>query len=305
MLSNSATRLSLHSLSLLLILSPTPLAATNLIPHKPPARLLAQVPPAPHLQDFSAIVIAAQCRPGELTCNAGCMPPRAECCPDGLGFCKQGNACVTDGCCPIGHTCSDEVTCDIGEVPCGEKLCMPEGAVCCSDGAYCQAGEECFRNGFEQHCQKADDNRSTTSGWTKAGSITEATTMIRGQTTASSEALSSKTSAKKTPASTSAETQTEAPTSTSHSLRVTSPESESVSSTRFPPGVIFSPPFRPEASSTSSPATTTTSFTSSSATGPSTTTSTTTSTSDGHAIAKDMMLGVTMALVVVSMTVLL
>ncbi|ETS07107.1 hypothetical protein M419DRAFT_139970 [Trichoderma reesei RUT C-30] len=128
MVPHLATRISLHSLSLILLLSPTSIAATNLIPHKPPARLLARAPPTSSFQDFSAIVVAAQCRPGEFTCNAGCMPQRAECCPDGLGYCKQGYACVVDGCCPIGHTCGDEITCDLGEVPCGEKLCMPEGA---------------------------------------------------------------------------------------------------------------------------------------------------------------------------------
>ncbi|KAK1245840.1 hypothetical protein MKX07_004909 [Trichoderma sp. CBMAI-0711] len=160
MVSHLATRISLHSLSLLLLFSPTSLAATNLIPHKPPARLLARAPPTSSFRDFSAIVVAAQCRPGEFTCNAGCMPQRAECCPDGLGYCKQGYACVVDGCCPIGHTCGDEVTCDLGEVPCGEKLCMPEGA--------------------------ADGNGSTTTGRTSTGSIAETTTTtVRGQSTAS------------------------------------------------------------------------------------------------------------------------
>ncbi|OTA02628.1 hypothetical protein A9Z42_0030300 [Trichoderma parareesei] len=225
MVSHLATRISLHSLSLLLLFSPTSLAATNLIPHKPPARLLARAPPTSSFRDFSAIVVAAQCRPGEFTCNAGCMPQRAECCPDGLGYCKQGYACVVDGCCPIGHTCGDEVTCDLGEVPCGEKLCMPEGAVCCPEGGYCHAGEECFQNGFKQYCQKADGNGSTTTGRTSTGSIAETTTTtVRGQSTASSLALSTNTNVEETFASTTAETRTEAPTSASTLPQDTSSE---------------------------------------------------------------------------------
>ncbi|PTB73948.1 hypothetical protein M440DRAFT_1471948 [Trichoderma longibrachiatum ATCC 18648] len=273
MISNSATKFLL-----LLLLSPTPLAATTLIPHKPPARLLAQAPPTTPLQALSAIIIvAAQCRPGESTCNAGCMPPRSECCPDGLGYCKQGYACV---------------------VPCGEKLCMPEGAVCCSDGGYCHVGEECFQNGFKEYCQKVGDNGSTTTGPTRTGTVAESTTTARDQSTASSGALSSKTIADDSLASTTAETQTEAPTSASTSAQGIS--FESVSNIRSTPGVVSSPPFRPEESSSSSTTTTTASSTSS-ATGP----STATSTSDGHVVNQNVMLGAIMALAAVSiMTVL-
>ncbi|KAL6887551.1 hypothetical protein HDV57DRAFT_365067 [Trichoderma longibrachiatum] len=194
--------------------------------------------------------------------------------------------------------CGDEITCDLGEVPCGEKLCMPEGAVCCSDGGYCHVGEECFQNGFKEYCQKVGDNGSTTTGPTRTGTVAESTTTARDQSTASSGALSSKAIADDSLASTTAETQTEAPTSASTSAQGIS--FESVSNIRSTPGVVSSPPFRPEESSSSSTTTTTASSTSS-ATGP----STATSTSDGHVVNQNVMLGAIMALAAVSiMTVL-
>lgn len=200
-------------LSLLSFL-PIALAATSPISHKPHARLLAQLPPSSLFQDASIQVAAAveQCRPGELVCNDGCMPLRAECCPDGDGYCKQGNACVIDGCCPFGKICDGRIVCDLGEEPCGDKHCMPNGAVCCPNGSYCRAGEECFQNGFEHYCQHAGSN--TTKG-TKTSSISKATSSHDQSTTR--DLTSAKTSHEETslPASTSISASTSSKTSSS------------------------------------------------------------------------------------------
>ncbi|KAM0262145.1 hypothetical protein ACHAQJ_001888 [Trichoderma viride] len=242
----------------LLSLSTTTLATTNLIPHKPPARLLAQILPSSPFQDAAIIVAAAaeQCHPGELVCNAGCMPPRSECCADGNGYCKQGYACVTDGCCPIGKTCSDQISCGLGEEPCGDNKCMPDGAVCCPNGAYCHAGEQCFQNGFEQYCRRVSQSggphstdANTTTGGTKTSGTAKATSSRDQSTT---KRLSSKTS----------QEETWLPASTSSSLKSTSSEHE----TSKP---IVLPTFHlPSESSTSSSVT---SDTSSSTPGPTTT----------------------------------
>ncbi|EHK19327.1 uncharacterized protein TRIVIDRAFT_69322 [Trichoderma virens Gv29-8] len=279
-------RSSLHTL-LFLSLSSTTLAATNLIPHKPPARLLAQLLPSSHFQDAS-VVIAAQCRPGELVCNDGCMPSIGECCSDGQGYCKQGYSCVTDGCCPIGKTCSDEISCDIGEVPCGEKKCMPKNAVCCSNGSYCQAGEECFQNGFKGYCQRADGsgNGSTTTG----GSISIAdASSSRPQSTPVS-----KTTHGEAPTSTSAETQTQ--TEAEASSTSSSISSQSTSFVPIFSGHPIVTPFLPKSSTTSA---TTTEFTSSSTTEA----STATTTSGGNPTAIKMS-GVMLAFVIVSIIIM-
>lgn len=202
-------------LSLLNLLTIT-LATTNPISHKPHARLLAQLPSSSLFQDASIQVAAVieQCRPGELVCNDGCMPPRAECCPDGDGYCKQGYACVTDGCCPFGKVCDGRIVCDLGEEPCGDKHCMPNGAVCCPEGSYCRAGEECFQNGFEHYCQHAG---STTTKETKTSIIAKATSSHDQRTT--KVLTSTKTSHKETsiPASTSSSTSTSESSKTSSS----------------------------------------------------------------------------------------
>lgn len=143
MISNSATKFLL-----LLLLSPTPLAATTLIPHKPPARLLAQAPPTTPLQALSAIIIvAAQCRPGESTCNAGCMPPRSECCPDGLGYCKQGYACVVDGCCPIGHTAATKSPATWARCPAARSCACLRGLSAARMGDIAMLGRSVSRMG--------------------------------------------------------------------------------------------------------------------------------------------------------------
>lgn len=309
MVSNSVMRCSLHTL-VLLSLSSTTLAATNLFSRKPPARLLAQLSPSSpfndpssHFQDASAVVIAAQCRPGEIVCNDGCMPSVGVCCTDGGGgFCKQGFSCVADGCCPIGHVCGDEITCDLGEVPCGEKKCMPKDGVCCPSGSYCQAGEECFQNGFDHYCQRvggsgdpSDGGGSKTTGGTIG--IVE-TSSSRSQSTSLSE-----TTQGEAPASTSTETQGEAPASTSAETQTqtqtqgeeststsTSISSQSSSSTPINHPIVT--PFLPNPSTTS---TTTTEVTSSS-----TTEAVAATTTSGGIPAAVKMLGVTLALAFVS-----
>ncbi|KAF3056788.1 hypothetical protein CFAM422_012657 [Trichoderma lentiforme] len=227
MVSNSVMRCSLHTL-LLLSLSSTTLAATNLFSRKPPARLLAQLSPSSHFQDASAVVIAAQCRPGEIVCNDGCMPSVGVCCTDGGGgFCKQGFSCVADGCCPIGHVCGDEITCDLGEVPCGEKKCMPKDGVCCPSGSYCQAGEECFQNGFDHYCQRVGGSGDPSDG---GGSKTTGGTIGIAETSRSwSQSTSlSKTTQGEAPASTSAETQTQTQAEESTSTSISSQSSSSI-----------------------------------------------------------------------------
>ncbi|KAL7796747.1 hypothetical protein V8C37DRAFT_371339 [Trichoderma ceciliae] len=266
-------RAAISGLASLLSLSSTTVAATNLIPHKPPARLLAQLLPSSPFQDASVIhVVAAtgQCRPGELVCNDGCMPARSECCADGNGYCRQGYACVTDGCCPIGQVCGDQISCDLGEEPCGDKKCMPDGAVCCSDGAYCQAGEECLYNGFKQYCQRVDQSGdphggdgSKTAGGTETSGIAKATSS-QGQST--TEGLGSKASHEETSVPTSAEIPTSSSsTSTSTSSQVTSSEHETNKSIAIPT------PHLPSEQSTSSSASSPTSSSSSTTLGPSTT----------------------------------
>ncbi|KAL6801305.1 hypothetical protein GGI42DRAFT_42991 [Trichoderma sp. SZMC 28013] len=284
MVTNSVMRCSLHTL-LLLSLSSTTLAATNLFSRKPPARLLAQLSPSSHFQDASAVVIAAQCRPGEIVCNDGCMPSVGVCCTDGGGgFCKQGNSCVADGCCPIGHVCGDEITCDLGEVPCGEKKCMPKDGVCCPSGSYCQAGEECFQNGFDHYCQRVGGSGDPNDG---GGSKTTGGTIGIAETSSSrsQSTSSSKTTQGEAPASTSAETETQTQTQAEES---TSPPSSSSIPINHP----IVTPFLPKPSTTS---TTTTEGTSSSTTAaaPATTTS-------GGTPAAVKMSGLTLALVFVS-----
>ncbi|PKK53009.1 hypothetical protein CI102_2735 [Trichoderma harzianum] len=308
-------RCSLHTL-LLLSLSSTTLAATNLFSRKPPARLLAQLSPSSpfhdasshfqdassnfqdassHFQDASAVVIAAQCRPGEIVCNDGCMPSVGVCCTDGGGgFCKQGFSCVADGCCPIGHVCGDEITCDLGEVPCGEKKCMPKDGVCCPSGSYCQAGEECFQNGFDHYCQRVGGSGDPSDG---GGSKTTGGTIGIAETSSSwSQSTSlSKTTQGEAPASTSAETQGEAPASTSAETQA----EEATSTSTSPPSSSSTPinhpivtPFLPNPSTTS---TTTTEVISSS-----TTAATAATTTSGGSPAVVKMSGVTLALVFVS-----
>ncbi|KAL7927028.1 hypothetical protein ACQKWADRAFT_279326 [Trichoderma austrokoningii] len=157
----------------LLARSSITLAATDPTSHSPHPRLF--------LHNASIQIAAAiePCRPGELICNDGCMPPRAECCPDGDGYCKQGYACVTDGCCPFGKVCDGRIVCDLGEVPCGDTHCMPEGAVCCVGGSYCRAGETCFQNGFERYCQGAATEGTETSSISKATSSHDQSTSTR------------------------------------------------------------------------------------------------------------------------------
>ncbi|PNP51763.1 hypothetical protein THARTR1_07532 [Trichoderma harzianum] len=297
MVSNSVMRCSLHTL-LLLSLSSTTLAATNLFSRKPPARLLAQLSLSSHFQDASAVVIAAQCRPGEIACNDGCMPSMGVCCTDGGGgFCKQGFSCVTDGCCPIGHVCSDEITCDLGEVPCGEKKCMPKNGVCCPNGAYCQAGEECSQNGFDHFCQRVGGSGDPSNG---DGSKTTGGTIGIAQTSSSrsqSTSLSTTTQGE-APASTSTSAETQTEIQTEESTTQTQAEdststpisSQKSSSIPFNQPVVT--PFLPNPSTTS---TTTTEVASSSTTAaaPATTT-------NGGTPAAVKMSGVTLALVFVS-----
>ncbi|KAL6837216.1 hypothetical protein V8C40DRAFT_229454 [Trichoderma camerunense] len=305
MVSNSVMRCSLHTL-LLLSLSSTTFAATNLFSRKPPARLLAQLSPSSHFQDASSVVIAAQCRPGEIVCNDGCMPSVGVCCTDGGGgFCKQGFSCVADGCCPIGHVCGDEITCDLGEVPCGEKKCMPKDGVCCPSGSYCQAGEECFQNGFDHYCQRVGGSGDPSDG---GGSKTTGGTIGIAETSSSlSQSTSlSKTTQGEAPASTSAETQGEAPASKAaetgtqthtQAEESTSTSISSQSSSSAPTNHPIVTPFLPNPSTTS---TTTTEITSSSTTaaGSATTTS-------GGTPAALKMSGVTLALVFVSIMMIL
>ncbi|KAL5095460.1 hypothetical protein Trisim1_000235 [Trichoderma cf. simile WF8] len=304
MVSNSVMRCSLHTLLLLLSLSSTTLAATNLFSRKPPARLLAQLSPSSHFQDASAVVIAAQCRPGEIVCNDGCMPSVGVCCTDGGGgFCKQGFSCVADGCCPIGHVCSDEITCDLGEVPCGEKKCMPKDGVCCPWGSYCQAGEECFQNGFDHYCQRVNGSGDPKNG---GGSKTTGGTMSIAETSSSrSQSTSlSKTTQGEAPASTS-ETQGEAPASTSAETGTqtqtqgeestsTSISSRSSSSTPINHPIVT--PFLPNPSTTS---TTTTEVASSS-----TTEATAATTTSGGTPAVVKISGMTLALAFASIMVM-
>ncbi|KAL7786071.1 hypothetical protein V8C43DRAFT_290429 [Trichoderma afarasin] len=304
MVSNSVMRCSLHTL-LLLSLSSTTLAATNLFSRKPPARLLAQLSPSSpfqdassHFQDASSVVIAAQCRPGEIVCNDGCMPSVGVCCTDGGGgFCKQGFSCVADGCCPIGHVCGDEITCDLGEVPCGEKKCMPKDGVCCPSGSYCQAGEECFQNGFDHYCQRVGGSGDPNNG---GGSKTTGGTMSSSRSQSTSL---SKTTQGEAPASTSAETQGEAPASTSAETGTqtqtqgeesisTSTSISSQSSTSTPINHPIVTPFLPNPSTTS---TTTTEVASSS-----TTAAAAATTTSGGTLVAVKMSGVTLALVFVS-----
>ncbi|KAL6816687.1 hypothetical protein J3E69DRAFT_346116 [Trichoderma sp. SZMC 28015] len=300
MVSNSVMRCSLHTL-LLLSLSSTTLAATNLFSRKPPARLLAQLSPSSHFQDTSSVVIAAQCRPGEIVCNDGCMPSVGVCCTDGGGgFCKQGFSCVADGCCPIGHVCGDEITCDLGEVPCGEKKCMPKDGVCCPSGSYCQAGEECFQNGFDHYCQRVGGSGDPSDG---GGSKTTGGTFGIAETSSSwSQSTSlSKTTQGEAPASTSAETQGEAPASTSAETgtQTQTQAEESTSASTSPPSSSSTPinhpivtPFLPNPSTTS---TTTTEVASSS-----TTAAAAATTTSGGTLVAVKMSGVTLALVFVS-----
>ncbi|KAL7944930.1 hypothetical protein V8C42DRAFT_324116 [Trichoderma barbatum] len=290
MVSDSAMRTSLHTILLLSLSSTTP-AATNISPRKPPARILAQLSPLSHFQDAS-VVVAAQCRPGEVVCNSGCMPAIGECCPDGLGYCKQGFSCITDGCCPIGHECSDKITCDLGEVPCGDKMCMPKDAVCCPNGSYCGAGEECVQNGFKQFCQRVggsgdphNGDESKTTGGAKTGSIAESTSS-RGQST-----TLSRTTLEEAPGSTPTDIQTQAQEESSTSTSALPDDTSSVSTPFIITGHPIVTPFLPPPASSSA---TTTEFTSST-TGP----STATTTSGGNpAVVK--MSGVTLALVFVS-----
>ncbi|KAL7939280.1 hypothetical protein V8C35DRAFT_286218 [Trichoderma chlorosporum] len=280
---------------LLLGLSSTTLAASNFIPHKPPAHLLAQLSPSSHFQDAS-IVISAQCRPGEVVCNDGCMPSFGECCSDGGGFCKQGYACVTDGCCPIGKTCGDEITCDLGEVPCGEKKCMPKDGVCCPSGSYCAAGEECFQNGFNHYCRRVGESGKPDGG---SGSKTTGGTIGIGETTSfrhQSTSLSKSTHGD-VPASTAAETQTQVEESTSTSTSISSTSSKGTSSVLGNTGHPVFTPFLPIPSTTS---TTTTEVTSSSTSE----TSPTTTTSNGNPAGLKVS-GVTLGLMFVSIMMLL
>ncbi|PON30876.1 hypothetical protein TGAM01_v200296 [Trichoderma gamsii] len=269
----------------LLTLSSIALAATDSISHKPHARLIAQFPSSSLFQGTSLQVAAAiePCRPGELVCNDGCMPPRAYCCPDGDGYCKQGYSCVTDGCCPFGKICDGRVVCDFGEVPCGDKHCMPEGAVCCPEGSYCRAGETCFQNGFEHYCQHAG---SATAKETKTNSIDKPTSSHDQSTTKGLASTRTSHEEASVPASTSK------PTSTSASLATSSSEHETNK-----PIVLPTPHLSAESSTSSSVEAP--SATSSSAPGP-----TTSPSNDNAATAvKVPGLGFTLALALVWMAV--
>jgi hypothetical protein len=104
----------------------------------------------------------------------------SKCCSDGDGYCKQGYACVEDGCCPFGKLCDGRIICDFGEVPCGDKHCMPDWTVCCPGESYCRTEEECFQNGFEHYCQRAE---SATAEETKTDSIAKPASSHEQRTT--------------------------------------------------------------------------------------------------------------------------
>lgn len=91
----------------------------------------------------------SQCTIGT-PCGPGCAPVGGECCDKQRGyFCKTGNRCYNDGCCPIGVSCSGVASgCDGQEVQCG-NICLPEGTECCSQSlaAYCEAGTTCSPDG--------------------------------------------------------------------------------------------------------------------------------------------------------------
>jgi hypothetical protein len=78
------------------------------------------------------------------------MPPGAQDCGSGRGYCNAGSRCMAvSGCMPAGAVdcgggrgyCDPGMTCMKG------SGCMPPGAVDCGDGAYCTAGTVCTGDG--------------------------------------------------------------------------------------------------------------------------------------------------------------
>ena len=84
------------------------------------------------------------------TISGGCMPPGAQDCGAGRGYCNAGTTCMAgSGCMPAGAVdcgggrgyCDPGMTCMKG------SGCMPPGAVDCGDGGYCTAGTVCSGDG--------------------------------------------------------------------------------------------------------------------------------------------------------------
>lgn len=93
----------------------------------------------------------ADCDPGwSPTVAGGCMPPGAQDCGAGRGYCSAGTVCMAvSGCMPVGS-----VDCGGGRGYCDPGMrcmkgtgCMPPGAVDCGDGGYCTAGTVCTGDG--------------------------------------------------------------------------------------------------------------------------------------------------------------
>lgn len=94
---------------------------------------------------------ADMCYPGQVTCDKSCIDKSFACCHVGQGqACELGYTCYSQGCCPLGKTCSGPPKgctattkmCDIG--------CIPKDRVCCGygDGSSCEGDTVCLSSGM-------------------------------------------------------------------------------------------------------------------------------------------------------------
>lgn len=67
--------------------------------------------------------------------------------PCGSGCCDDsGGVCCNEGCLTGGQTCCGAGVCDVGWKCSSDTACIPESAIDCGDGTFCEAGE-CFNGG--------------------------------------------------------------------------------------------------------------------------------------------------------------
>ncbi|WQF83985.1 hypothetical protein CDEST_08999 [Colletotrichum destructivum] len=112
----------------------------------------------------SSATTTPSCAPAlQKACDGKCIPSTGDCCATGTGgYCEPGKHCVPGGCCRDGNTCSSGPPqgCSAGRVLCN-RLCVPNGAVCCPLAGYCNAGETCAADG--SFCTRSSSSSPSTS----------------------------------------------------------------------------------------------------------------------------------------------
>ncbi|OTA59573.1 hypothetical protein K449DRAFT_435824 [Hypoxylon sp. EC38] len=166
----------------------------------------------------------ANCGPGRVTCENGCMPIDGVCCNDNTDeYCQSGYYCVPNACCPDGEICSGssggDAECAIGETECGD-LCMPLTGTCCGDGLHycpdfgtctsdgycCDLGDDCDGSSFTDFTTATDDDFTSTTSRTTTSTRTTTTSTFDDEETSTTSSEATPTSETSSTSSTSSRT---------------------------------------------------------------------------------------------------